>query len=428
MNVNIETPTNLRRKVTIEVEADEIKRELDKAYNELKRGVVLKGFRPGHAPRPILERFFGDQVRGEVIQKLVSEYTQKALDENDLKPIVTPEIVTEETDLNKALKFSATFDLRPELVVKDYEGLKVPEAKIEVTDEQVDSTLERLRERQGTLKKIDDRTIVQDGDYVLTSIEGLVDGKPLPDVKADDQLLQISDKTIAHGLEAIIVGAELKTPKTGTKTYPEDYATKELAGKTVEWRINAKELYRRELPNLDDDFAKDQGLDDLTALKTRIREDLTERAKQESDAKVRQGLIDLVIERNPVEIPESLLAREKQSMEAELHSTLEAAGISHEDATEQVKQSSDDLQQRAEKRARTALIVDAIADQEKVEVGDEDLGERVASDVTNSGRNRDRVAEFYRKEENREALRQQMRREKVLELLMSRAQRESEPS
>jgi len=428
MNVNIETPTNLRRKVTIEVEADEIKRELDKAFNELKRGVVLKGFRPGHAPRPILERFFGDQVRGEVIQKLVSEYTQKALDENDLKPIVAPEIVTEETDLNKALKFSATFDLRPELVVKDYEGLKVPEATIEVTDEQVDSTLERLRERQATLKKIDDRTVVQEGDYVLTSIEGLVDGKPLPDVKADDQLLQVSDKTIAHGLDAIIVGAELKTPKTGTKTYAEDYATKELAGKTVEWRINAKELYRRELPNLDDDFAKDQGLDDLAALKTRVRQDLTERAKQESDAKVRQGLIDLVIERNPVEIPESLLTREKQSMEAELHSTLEAAGISHEDATEQVKQSSDDLQQRAEKRARTALIVDAIADQEKVEVGDEDLGDRVAADVTNSGRNRDRVAEFYRKEENREALRQQMRREKVLELLMSRASREAEPS
>ena len=104
MQVNIETPSALRRKVTIEIERDEIKRELDQAYNELRRGVVLKGFRPGHAPRNLLERFFGDQVRGEVIQKLVREYTEKALEENSLKPIVSPEIVTEETDLNKSLR------------------------------------------------------------------------------------------------------------------------------------------------------------------------------------------------------------------------------------------------------------------------------------------------------------------------------------
>src|SRR5215471_10476855 len=135
MNVNIEEPSTLRRKLTIEVEPDEIKSELDKAYNELKRGVVLKGFRPGHAPRNLLERFFGEQVRGEVAQKLVREYTEKALEENSLKPIVTPEIVPEETDLNKSLKFSATFDLRPEIVVKDYEGLKVLEPKVEVKPE-----------------------------------------------------------------------------------------------------------------------------------------------------------------------------------------------------------------------------------------------------------------------------------------------------
>jgi trigger factor len=421
MNVNIENPTNLRRKVTIEVEPDEIKRELDKAYNELRRGVVLKGFRPGHAPRPLLERFFGDQVRGEVIQKLVSEYTQKALDENDLKPIVTPEIVTEETDLQKALKFSAVFDLRPELVVKDYEGLKVPEAKIEVSEDDVNTAMERLRERQATLKKIDDRTIVESGDYVLAKIEGFVDGKPLESGRTEEQLLQVSDKTIAHGLDTILVGAEAKTPKTGTKTYPEDYAQKELAGKTVEWRVDVKELYKRELPTIDDDFAKDQGLDDLVALRDRVRENLLEQAKRDSDARVRQGLIELVLERNPVEVPESLVAREKQAMEAELHQTLEAGGLSHEQVTEQLQKSADDLQQRAEKRAKTSLVVDAVADQEKVEVDDEALADRVAAVVTDSGRARERVAEYYRKPENREALRQQMRREKVLDLIVSRA-------
>src|ERR1700732_4668893 len=166
MNVNIENTSALRRKMTIEIEPDEINRELDRAYNELKRSVVLKGFRPGHAPRNLLERFFGDQVRGDVIQKLVKEYTGKALEENALTPVVEPEIVTEETDLKKAqLRFSATFDLKPEIVVKDYQDLKVPKGKFEVSDEEVDAALERLRERHGTLKKVEGRTTVLEGDF-----------------------------------------------------------------------------------------------------------------------------------------------------------------------------------------------------------------------------------------------------------------------
>src|SRR6202451_28150 len=426
MNVNIEEPNSLRRKLTIEVEPDEIKHELDRAYNELKRGVVLKGFRPGHAPRNLLERFFGEQVRGEVVQKLVEEYTKKALEDHYLKPVVAPEIVTEHTALQKhlALKFSATFDLRPTIEVKDYEGLKVPEAKAEVTDEQVEEAIERFRLRQATLKKIEDRTIVEEGDYALASVEAFEDGKPMSPNKPDDRLVEVSERALAHGVHEALIGAELNKEMRSSKTYPEDCSQKELAGKTVEWRATPKEIYRRELPNVDDDFAKDLGDENLEAFRTRVRTELLAHAKQEADARVRQGLLDLVIERNPVELPESLVARELAAMEAELHQTLESGGLSHEDATERGKQNADDLKTRAEKRARTALIVDALAEQEKIEINDEELGDRVAAIVTQSGRNRDRAAEFYRKEENRESLRQSMRREKALDFILSRAQRE----
>ena len=427
MNVNIETPDNLRRKLTIEVEPDEIKRELDRAFNELKRGVVLKGFRPGHAPRKLLERFFGDQVRGEVIQKLVKEYTDKALEENDLKPVVPPEIVTEETNLEKSLKFSATFDLRPKIEVKDYEGLKVPEAKVEVTDQQLDEAIERFRERQATLKKVEDRTIVEEGDYVLALVEAFEDDKRLSSVKAEDRLIEVSKRALAHGVDEALIGAEIGKESRTTRTYEADYAQKDLAGKTVEWRALAKEIYRRELPNIDEDFAKDQGEENLEAFRNRIRGQLLEHAKQEADLRVRQGLLDLVIERNPIELPESLVTREVNAMEAELHSTLESGGLSHEDATARVRESAEDLKSRAEKRARTTLIVDALAEQEKIEIDDEALGTKVAELVTGSGRNRDKAAEFYRKEENREGLRQTMRREKALDLILSRTKLEKQP-
>ena len=427
MNVNIEEPSSLRRKLTIEVEPDEIKHELDRAYNELKRGVVLKGFRPGHAPRNLLERFFGEQVRGEVIQKLVKEYTDKALEEHDLKPVAAPEIVTEQTDLQKdlSLKFSATFDLRPKIEVKDYENLRVPESKVEVTDEQVEEAIERFRERQATLKKIEDRTVVADGDYALASVEAFENGKPLSSTRPEDRLVEVSERALAHGVYEVLKGAEIGKQAKTTKSYPADYSQKDLAGKTIEWRATAKELYRRELPTVDDDFAKDLGDEDLAAFRTRVRGELLAHAQQEANARARQGLLDLVIERNPVELPESLVARELTAAEAELHQALEAGGLSHEEADQRVKQSADDLRTRAEKRARTGLIVDALAEQEKIEINDEELGERVAAIVTQSGRNRDRAAEFYRKEENREALRQSMRREKTLDLILSRAKSEN---
>src|SRR5215469_4137750 len=426
MQVNIETPSTLRRKVTIEIERDEIRRELDQAYNELRRGVVLKGFRPGHAPRNLLERFFSDQVRGEVIQKLVREYTEKALEENSLKPIVSPEIVTEETDLDKSLKFSATFDLRPEFTVKDYEGLKVPESKIEVKDEEVDQALGALRERQGTLKKIEDRKQVIDGDYVLATVEGFVDDQPLSTGKSEDRLLEVSKRALAHGLDEILTGAELGQSVRATRSYEADYSQKELAGKTVEWRAQVKEIYQRVLPALDDEFAKDNGTADLAELRQKVHADLERHARAEADARVRQGLLELVIERNDIEVPESLVQRETQAMEEELRATLRSGGLPQEQVAEQIKNAADDLKRRAEKRARTALILDALAAQEKIQVSDEDLGDRVAKLVTEAGRARDRAAEFYRHEQNREALRGTMRREKTLDLLLERAQRENE--
>jgi len=222
MNVNIETPSALRRKITIELEPAEIKRELDRTYNQLKRSVQLKGFRPGRAPRNLLERFFGDQVRGDVIQKLQKEYTEKALEENDLKPVVEPEVVTEESDLKKPhVRFTATFDLKPQIAVKDYKDLKVPKATIEVTEEQVEQALERLRERNGTLHKVE-RRIVQPGDFVLASFEAFEGDKPLTNSKFEERVVRVSGEELRHGLDEMLAGTETGIEVRKNRSYPAD--------------------------------------------------------------------------------------------------------------------------------------------------------------------------------------------------------------
>src|SRR5208337_971352 len=318
MQVNIENPSALRRKMTIELGPDEIGRELNRAYGELRRTVALKGFRPGRAPQKLLERFFGDQVRSEVIQKLVSEYTGKALEEHKLKPVAEPEIVTEEADLTKALRFSATFDVKPEVALKDYQGLRVQKPQIEVKEEELDAMIERIRERHAELKKVEDRTVVRDGHFALAEIEAVSDGKPLEGINKGQRLFQVSEQALQHGMYDVIGGAEVGKPVRKLKSYGPDYPRKELAGKDVEWHATVKEIYRREMPALDDEFAKDAGHSTLAEMREKVRADLMEHARDEAEARVRQGLLDLVIERNPVEVPESLTARELRALEYEL--------------------------------------------------------------------------------------------------------------
>ena len=422
MNVNIENTSALRRKMTIEIEPDEIKRELDRAYNELKRSVVLKGFRPGHAPRPLLERFFGDQVRGDVTQKLVKEYTEKALEENSLTPVIPPEIVTEETDLKKALKFSAVFDLKPELQVKDYQDLKVQTPTIEVAEDEVEAELKRMRERRGVLKKVEGRTVVEENDFVVAAFEAFENDQAVAGTKVDDRLLKVSKDSLAHGLDEVLIGAEAGVETRKPRSYPDDYSEKEVAGKNVEWRATVKEIYNHVVPELDAEFAKDEGFDDLESLRAKAREVLEMRARNEANGRARQGLLDLIIERNPVELPESLVARETQNVEHELAQNYEAAGLPHEEAHAKVRENVEDIKSRAEKRSRSALIVDAIADQENIDVTDDEVGERIGQMITYSGRAREQMAEHYRSEENRAILKQVMRREKTLDKLLARAQ------
>ena len=268
----------------------------------------------------------------------------------------------------------------------------------------MEAALQRLRERMAPLKKVEDRTRVEPGDFVIAQLEAFADGAPIPGSKLDSRLLQVSDTTLAHGLHEVLTGAEVGVEGTARRSYPADHSEKDLAGKDVEWRYKVSEILRRELPNLDDEFAKDQGeFQSLAELRDKMRDNLLVQTRQEADAKVRQGLLEIVLERNPVEIPTRCSNASSIKLEAEFAATLQSGGMSAEQAAEAAHKNHDEFKTRAEKRAHSGLIVDAIADQEKIEVNDEEVAERVAVMVTQAGRDRERVANFYGKEENRAA-------------------------
>ena len=291
-----------------------------------------------------------------------------------------------------------------------------------MSEQEVNAALENLRQRLAPLKKVTDRNVVESGDLVIAELEGFDEGKAIPGSKTEPRLLEVSDQTLAHGLHEVLIGAEVGTPVHKVRSYGAEYKEPGLAGKSVEWRAVVKEIFRRELPALDDEFAKDHGeCQTLEELRAKLRERLLEHAREQADARVRQGLLDLVIERNPIEIPESLVARERQAMEAEMAAMLEAGGMAREEALERARQNRDELGPRAEKRARGGLIVNALAEQERVEISDDEVAKRVARQVTQSGE-RERAARFYAEPENLAALKRSMLREKTLRLLLDRAQ------
>lgn len=422
MNVNVETASSLRRKVTIELEPDEISRELDRSYAELKRSVHLKGFRPGHAPRQLLERMFGDQVRAEVIQKLTREYTDKALAEQNLTPVVAPEIITEETDLKKALRFSAVFDVAPQVEVKDYQELRVQPPTAEVGEEQVEQTLQRMREQMAPIKRVEGRDVVQSEDFAVVELEAYADGQPVADSKMDHTLVKVSDKSLAHGLDQLLVGVKVGEHTTRGRSYPADYEEKDLAGKEVEWRLHVHDLFHAELAPLDDEFAKDQGdYENLAQLRAKLRADLLAQARRQAQSKARDGLIEMILERNPIDVPESLVNHELLVVEGELSEALQARGMPAEQAHEQAHKQHEELRPRALKRAHTALVLDAIAEQEQVVVDDEELARAVGEIVSSSGAARERAAKHYAEEANRAELRRALRREKTSAMLFARA-------
>jgi trigger factor len=419
MNVSLESTSELRRKLTIELGAEEIERELDRAYRELGRQVRLKGFRPGRAPRRLLERFFGDQVRSDVMQKLIHESTEKALSDHALTPAVEPEIVTEQAEFPKLLRFAAVFDVKPEIVVKEYRGLDITAAPAEVSEEEVAQALERLRQSHAPLKKVQGRAQVEAGDFALVQVTAEAGGKPLPELSGEPQLVEVSERALKHGLFALIEGARVGEPKHLSKSYSADYPEPQLRGQTVEWTAVVKDILYRELPALDDEFARDLGsFETLAELREHTRQMLLTQAQERALEQARQQALKFLVERNPVEVPASMVARELALLEAETATMLRAQGLGEEEIGERVRGQREELNQLAARRVRERLLVEALATQENIEVSDNELAARVAKLVSESGRERERVARFYAREENRASLRAALRREKTLQWLL----------
>ncbi|WP_156291214.1 trigger factor [Oceanobacillus salinisoli] len=369
--------------LTFEVPAEEFDKALDQAFKKVVKDVQIPGFRKGKIPRPIFEKRFGvEALYQDAVDIALPDAYRKAIDETDIFPIAQPEIDIEQIEKGKDLIFTANVEVKPEVTLGEYKGLEVEEQSVEVTDEDVEEEINRLRDRHAELV-VKEEGEIEEGDTAVIDFEGFLDGEAFEGGKGENHSLEIGSGQFIPGFEEQLVGKKAGDDTEVKVTFPEDYHSEELAGKEATFKVKIHEVKYKELPELDDEFAKD--VDDeaetLDGLKKKKREQLEEERKQNADNEKRQQLIEKASENAEIDVPEAMVETELDQMVREFEQNLQMQGMTMEMYSQFSGQDEDALKEQmkddAEKRVKTNLTLEAIAKEENLEVSEEDVNEEL---------------------------------------------------
>ncbi|KQU59398.1 trigger factor [Rossellomorea marisflavi] len=369
--------------LTIEVEAAKVNEGLDAAFKKVVKQVNVPGFRKGKMPRGMFEKRFGvESLYQDALDIILPEAYANAIEETGIEPIDRPEIDVEQMEKGKDLVFTAKVQVKPEVKLGDYKGLEVEKVDDEVTAEDVEAELTSLQEKQAELV-VKEEGKAEEGDTVTMDFEGFVDGEAFEGGQADNYSLELGSGQFIPGFEEQLVGVAAGEEKDVEVSFPEEYHAAELAGKAATFKVKIHEIKAKELPALDDEFAKDadEEVESLAELKEKIENRLKESKKTEAETAVREALVEKASENAEVEIPDVMVDAEVDRMMQEFGQRLQMQGMTLELYFQFSGQSEEDLRgqmkEDAGKRVRTNLTLEAIAAAENLEVTDEEAEEEV---------------------------------------------------
>lgn len=422
MSFKVEEVSKLERKISFEIPVEAVQKEYQHAYEEVQKNAKIKGFRAGKVPMNVIKTNFKDQVDSHVIQHLVEENFYNALDEKGLNPINQPQLQVQELDENKPFLFSLTFEVHPEVEVKKYQGLKVQKEKLNFDSSHVQKTIDNIRSsRAETAPVLDDRS-AQMGDVAVIDFEGFVDGAPLPNGSGTGHALDLGSKSFIEGFEEAVVGMKVGITITANLKFPDEYHAKEIAGKAVQFKITLKELKKKVLPELNDEFAKTVGFDTVDKLKEAIELDYktTEEKRIQEDLKNR--LLRKLAEENPFDVPKTLLQRQKEFLIQDTIQRMGNMGLSQDQLQDYASKWDQDFTQTATFIIQSSYLVNKIADLEKLNAQDNDIEDKIQSYISQTGIEEEKVRSIYSQPENKNRLKNMITEEKVIEYLISKSQ------
>lgn len=423
MKVQVEELSPIEKKLSIEVEAKVVADELKNAYQTLSRQVKVAGFRPGHIPRHILEQRFKGEVEEDVSRRVMVKAYLDAIKKEDVESVGDPHFSNGKLSTAEPYAFTARVEVKPRVQAKDYKGLKLTKRDDGVTDAEVDERIGTLRERQADLAAVEARPLKK-GDYAVIDFDAKVDGKDFPGSKAEGVTVEVTEGALIQGNVPEIEGVSPGGKKDFDYAFPEDYRVEEVKGKTARFSVTVKEVKERKIPELNDAFVAGLGLGAHTVdeLKAKVRKDMERAKKSKSQFDEREELFKLLIEKNPFELPRSMLERGVDMLFEGAMRSIMRAGVDPRQMGMDVAALRNEMRPRAEVEVRGQLILEAIGRQEKVEVSDEEFEKKLEELAEETGSPLSKVRKEFKTQESKDGLNHRIREEKTIAWVKSQAQ------
>jgi trigger factor len=422
MKASVEEISSIKKKVSIEIPEDQVTQEVESFYKDLGKKAKIKGFRPGKVPRDILERYFKDYIKAEVIQKLIQDTYPQALSEANLQPVSPPVVDPGEFENGKPFQYSAVIEVKPDIKLEGYTGLKIEGKKEEVKDEEVGERLKALQNLHANLKAISEARPIQAGDYVIIDYEASMDGKPLEGGKAIDFTVEVGSGQFIPALEEKLIGLKPEEEKEIEVSFPEDYGYKKWAGKTISFHVKIKEIKEKILPPLDDEFAKDLGdYASFEELKAKLKGEIEKEKELGLERQLKDQVVDQLLEANPFEVPDSLVEEQAKAMISDTKLRLAAQGVVLKNLGVSEEKLQEDYKVMAQKQVRTFLILEKIAGQEGIAVTDDEADDRLREMSERMHQKFDVVKRYYEKNGLLPEVKDGIIRDKTLNFLLEKA-------
>ena len=425
MNCKVEKTKNANEvKLEITVEATKFDEAIKKVYFKSAKYFNIPGFRKGKAPMQIVEKYYGKEIFYEdAFNEVAQEALEEAIKENKLEVVSRPDIEVTQIEKGKDLIFTAIMQTKPEAELGKYKGIEIKKIEYNVSDEDIEHELGHMQEHNSRLVSIEDRP-VESGDIATIDFEGFVDGKAFEGGKAENHDLEIGSNTFIPGFEDQVIGMKIDEEKDIKVKFPEEYFSKELAGKDATFKVKVHEIKKKELPELDDEFAKDVSeFDTLKELKADIKAKQEKQNEEKAKYETQDAVIKAVCENMKVEIPSGMVEMEIDNMLKDIEQRLSYQGLKLEQYLQMMGKTMEDMRKEYEPQAiegiKSRLAIEAVAKAEKIEATDKEIDEKLKEMAKNYGKENDE--EFLKNENVRNYIKEGLASEKAIAFLVENA-------
>ena len=425
MNCKVEKTKNANEiKLEITVESTRFDEAIKKVYFKSAKYFNIPGFRKGKAPMQIVEKYYGKEIFYEdAFNEVAQEALEEAIKENKLEVVSRPDIEVTQIEKGKDLIFTAVMQTKPEANLGKYKGIEIKKIEYNVSDKDIEHELGHMQEHNARLISIEDRP-VETGDIATIDFEGFVDGKAFEGGKAEGHELEIGSNTFIPGFEDQVIGMNIDEEKEIKVKFPDEYFSKDLAGKEAMFKVKVHEIKKKELPELDDEFAKEASeFDTLKELKASIKERLEKENEEKQKYETEEAVVKAVTENIKVEVPSGMIETEVENMIKDIETRLSYQGIKFDQYLQMLGKTMEEMKKeyepQAEEAVKTRLMLEAVIKAEKIEANIEEIDEKIKEMAKNYGKENDEA--FLQNENVRNYIEEGIKSEKAVDFLVKNA-------